>query len=168
MNGQSTINGLFAIGEVASVGIHGANRLASNALLEGLVFGSRAATLINEKFQTSAGTSVDDYGVKKVDEFVDYSDQIEAVRSIMWKYVGLIRSESSLQSAREEINKIVSDTNMSLLAPQVSELKHMVGLANIMIDMCLARKESRGAHFREDFKQMSQEYERHSSYSLTL
>lgn len=154
VEGQTNITGLYACGEVACTGIHGANRLASNSLLEGLVFGRKIAGKISE----DATTSIQGETALKTEFFLNKNDD-EVLRSMkeeiqhtMTKYVGIIRNQQGLETAKNIIKSIYarySDlTGFSLVK---LEVENMLTVAALVIEAAIERKESRGAHFRSDF-----------------
>ena len=167
INGETSINGLFAIGEVACTSLHGANRLASNSLLECVVTAYELVnTLSNLNLQTS--NKVDDSIIDKVRKYADDIDTncvseiqelISMLRTVMWEKVGIIRTEISLSKALSDINEIESkfrnligvDTcKCSCLSEY--ELRNMIHVSKAIISAALLRKDSIGAHFREDSK----------------
>lgn len=167
INGETSINGLFAIGEVACTSLHGANRLASNSLLECVVTAYELVnTLSNLNLQTS--NKVDDSIIDKVRKYADDIDTncvseiqelISMLRTVMWEKVGIIRTEISLNKALSDINEIESkfrnligvDTcKCSCLSEY--ELRNMIHVSKAIISAALLRKDSIGAHFREDSK----------------
>ena len=132
LNGCTHIGGLYAAGEVASTGVHGANRLASNSLLEALVFGARtAAAMREEKLSTTRSVSQAVKGPLP-------AGSAEQIREITWRYAGIVRSADGLKTGL----KLLSNINGSLNLLTVSRVIH---------ECALAREESRGAHYREDF-----------------
>ena len=131
--GRSTVPGLFAAGEVACTGVHGANRLASNSLLEGLVFGARAADAMLQPRQSGGMTGV---RVSTVD--VPPPGGAVDVPALMWSAVGLIRHADQLRGAIAQIAPAAATSDLAL-----------VGL--LIATAALAREESRGGHFRADF-----------------
>ncbi len=154
VEGQTNITGLYACGEVACTGIHGANRLASNSLLEGLVFGRKIAGKISEDVKTPIQGETD----VKIDFFLNKDNDEalkgmkEEIQNTMTKHVGIIRSEQGLETAKNIIKAIYerfSDlTGFSLIKLEVA---NMLTVANLVIEAALERQESRGAHFRSDF-----------------
>ncbi len=155
VDGQTSIRGLFACGEVACTGIHGANRLASNSLLEGLVFGRKIARRIEEN---SKKADLTDLHFKIMNyNFIKSNDEVlksmkEEIQITMTKYVGIIRNEKGLNKAADIINEIgirYGDlTGFSLLK---LEVLNMFTVAKLVIESALERTESRGAHFRSDY-----------------
>ena len=154
VDGQTNIQGLFACGEVACTGIHGANRLASNSLLEGLVFGRKIARRIalGDGVDTSCNIELlKGYVVYKQDDELLIGMK-EEIQNTMTKYVGIIRNEAGLEKAKEQIwginKKFEGLKGFSLLK---LEVENMLTVARLVIESALERKESRGAHYRSDF-----------------
>ena len=155
LRGHTTLPGLFAAGETAATGVHGANRLASNSLLEGLVFGARAGVAMVEgagranprtavqPATSTSGTALDDSGHAD-------SEQLEQVRSILWKDVGIIRSGEGLARAIQQLDEL-NVAQPAHPSRQGSELHNMWTLARLIARSALAREESRGSHYRSDF-----------------
>jgi L-aspartate oxidase len=160
--GRSSVSGLWAAGEVACTGVHGANRLASNSLLEGLVFGARVASGIRAAVAlggssnrgAAAGGSVEAGGVppgapagaQEALARLGHSARIEAaVRALMWDSVGLVRTEAGLRGALQELEALESQ-----LAQSEGASRDFVAVARLVTTAALARAESRGAHFRAD------------------
>ncbi|MGI8655621.1 MAG: L-aspartate oxidase [Pyrinomonadaceae bacterium] len=162
LEGRSTLAGLYAAGEVACTGVHGANRLASNSLLEGLVFGARAgraaamdcitedanwnrrdATLESGIASDAAGADVRRHGEIAV-------AVRKRVRRLMWERVGILRSPESLQRALQEFGQISR-------APLGTQSRNFLTLAMLVARVALWREESRGAHFRTDFPDRNDE-----------
>lgn len=163
VNGQTSLRRLFAAGEVCCSGLHGANRLASNSLLEGLVLSHRAAAkvvaLINEPqyFKSinippwDSGSAVDS------DESVVISHNWDEVRRLMWNYVGIVRSNKRLLRAQRRIEilleEIIEYYRNFLITKDTLELRNITITANLIIQSALARKESRGLHYNLDYPQ---------------
>jgi L-aspartate oxidase len=143
--GRTSVLGLYAAGEVACTGVHGANRLASNSLLEGLVFGARAAEAALEEAPAEAepGEPRDwDYG-SEADWRIDDGTRAE-VKRIMWEKVGIVREEQGLKRALVELDEVA--------ARQLNTRSwNFVTLARLIATAALARRESRGAHYRSDY-----------------
>jgi len=154
VNGKTNIPGLYACGEVACTGIHGANRLASNSLLEGLVFGRKIARKISEVEKENSNEDIVihlNFEVNKADDDI-LKEMKEEIQNAMTKYVGIIRNEQGLKTARGIIESIytrfVEIKGFSLIKLEVA---NMLTVATLVIEAALERKESRGAHFRSDF-----------------
>jgi L-aspartate oxidase len=156
LDGQTTVPGLWAAGEVASSGLHGANRLASNSLLEGLVYGahagegaSRAAFDMPDGFQVHP---LENAVVAPSAEPLDLADIRNSLKSLMWRQCGVRRSGEGLSEALETVD----GWRRYVLVRQFDdlegwELQNMLTLARVMIAAALAREESRGVHLRTDF-----------------
>jgi L-aspartate oxidase len=160
LHGRSTIPGLYAAGEVTCTGVHGANRLASNSLLEGLVFGARAgetAATDNFKFQIS-NFKLDDpevrSGIGNPESGISTAVR-KRVKRVMWERVGILRDKVSLKNAIREFEQI-EGANLS------TSSRNFVTLALLVARAALWRDESRGGHFRSDFPEQSEEFLVHS------
>ena len=157
--GQTTVPGLWAAGEVTCSGLHGANRLASNSLLEGLVYGahagqgaSQAAREIPDDFQAPRMTSE---AVEPLEEMLDLPDIRNSLKSMMWRSAGVRRDRESLTSAAAMIEnwcQYVLPRQFS--DPEGWELQNMLVVSRLMIQAALEREESRGVHLRVDFPQV--------------
>ncbi len=149
LDGRSTVPGLWAIGEVASTGVHGANRLASNSLLEGLVFADRAARalLAEEPVTTAAGAPIEPGPPDDGSDFREPAPRIrEAMRTIMTAMVGLSRTEGSLEQALRDL------AGLEAKAPAGAwRTRHQLRVARLIARSALERRESRGGHRRIDF-----------------
>jgi len=160
--GRTSIEGLFAVGEVACTGVHGANRLASNSLLEGLVFGARAGTAAAEyakgkripskiSLETGdikTGGTKERGGISRISKVTGVR---EAIQRIMWEHVGIIRSGHSLQKALEEIDSLLPALRGEGLTRKELEVSNMLLTSRLIASSALKRRESIGAHYREDF-----------------
>lgn len=155
INGRTSIENLFVCGEAACPGVHGANRLASNSLLEGLVFGTRAGKNAAKESGRKYIVSKHRYVFsQKPDILIDREDLKRSIRSLMWRNVGIEREDSLLKNAEEKITewmkyaflKEPSDTSGF-------ETLNMLILSLLITKASYLRKESRGAHFRKDYPQ---------------
>ena len=158
--GRSTLPGLYAAGEVACTGVHGANRLASNSLLEGLVFGARAgeaAFTDSSKFEVQSSKLHDDQlRTSNLELQTDLSTAVrKRVKRVMWERVGILRDRDSLIRALKEFEQIASG-NLS------TSSRNFVTLAKLVATSALWREESRGAHFRNDFPEQDDKFKVHS------
>jgi L-aspartate oxidase len=165
LHGATSLRGLYAAGEVASTGVHGANRLASNSLLEGLVFGARAASAMIAHLgefkpplpckvsnsQMGHATLGPDLDLRET-ELVHLSPQegVNEVRSILWNKVGIIRNGKDLGDALRRLGSLVL-VHPGALSSQFHEARNILEVGKIIAQSALAREESRGAHYRSDF-----------------
>jgi L-aspartate oxidase len=157
VQGRTSLPGLYAAGEVACTGVHGANRLASNSLLEGLVFGALAAeTMIAEQGLWSASRSeVPGSGAAEADATgatteVETERWIAELRGLMWKYAGLLRDANGLQQAQRGLDALAVTMPRGVFRRAI-EARNLHAVAAMIVALALAREESRGAHFRNDF-----------------
>ncbi len=160
LNGQTTINRLFAIGETAYTGLHGANRLASNSLAEGLVFSNMASQQIIKIYSKLDEAVVeqvktwDTRHITQAKERVLISHDWDEVRRIMWDYVGIVRTDKRLKQALKRIYILKSEVHEYFYAHTLSsdllELRNLTLVAELMIKSALKRKESRGLHYNLD------------------
>jgi L-aspartate oxidase len=159
LNGQTDIAGLYAIGECASMGLHGANRLASNSLLECLVMGAAASRHIIGN-ATSGGAPVrvpgwDETQVTDPDEQIVVTHNWDELRRAMWDYVGIVRTDKRLERAQHRVRLLQAEIRDYYSNFRVDnnliELRNLVVVAELIIDSALARKESRGLHYTLDY-----------------
>ncbi len=167
-DGRTSIQGLFACGEVSCTGLHGANRLASNSLLEALVFSHRAQKVAREQVKEAVwNTDIpawDDSGTEIPQEWVLISHNREELRRIMWNYVGIVRSNLRLDRAARRTFLLYEETEdfyrRSRVSTGLCELRNMIAVAYLIIRSAKMRRESRGLHYMLDYKE-SKENERH-------
>jgi len=159
LHGRTTLPGLLAAGEVACTGLHGANRLASNSLLEGLVFGHRAA----ETARGIAGESprpppVPDWDPGRAvpsDEGVIVKQNWDEIRQLMWNYVGIVRTDKRLMRARRRLDLLREEIRdyywRFKVTRDVIELRNIAEVASLIVECASRRKESRGLHYTLDY-----------------
>ncbi|HEY1580828.1 MAG TPA: L-aspartate oxidase [Terracidiphilus sp.] len=171
--GHTSVKGLYAAGEVACTGVHGANRLASNSLLEGLVFGARAARAILDDDLSMPPVRPDSQPVSPCDptEDAEIDSAVTGLQRSMWADGGLLRSESSLRSALRVIEECDSRINHMRTGGtsrrSLLEAHSLSQVARSILCSALARTESRGAHFRNDYpKRDDPEFQKHSAYTI--
>lgn len=173
LHGETTLPGLWAAGEATSSGLHGANRLASNSLLEGLYFG------------INAGRGASDAALKMEDNFCappvasDWSDRVDdhetlnladlrnSLSAIMWRNVGIRRDEDGLKSAANQVDfweRYVSQREFQTV--EGWELQNMLLVARLMIESARERKESRGVHYRSDFPEPNPNFDGHIAINV--
>jgi len=158
LNGETSLRGLYAIGEVASTGLHGANRLASNSLLEGLVLAHRAFERTSRNLPSRVDFDLPEWRagqVQDVDEMVVISHNWEEVRRLMWDYVGIVRTDKRLQRAATRLRNLHAEVQEFYwnfkVTTDLLELRNLVSVASLVVDCALSRKESRGLHFTLDY-----------------
>ncbi|HVP59573.1 MAG TPA: L-aspartate oxidase [Myxococcaceae bacterium] len=159
LGGRTSVPGLFAVGEVAHTGLHGANRLASNSLLEGLVFGHRAARVAAEELPPKAqGEDVppwDPGAAVDPNEAVLVTHNWEEVRRLMWNYVGIVRTDKRLMRARRRLDLLREEIRdyywRFKVTRDVIELRNIADVAHLIVECASRRKESRGLHYTLDY-----------------
>ena len=164
--GRTTLPNLWAAGEVTSTGLHGANRLASNSLLEGLVYGARAGegatAAARQQEDTFQAIPMSSQKRKSQDEPLDIDDIRNSLQSLMWRDVGVRRSQDELQEALETIDawrRYVLPAEFD--TPAGWELQNMLTVSKIVVQAALARTESRGTHLRVDYPNSDPDWKRH-------
>jgi len=149
----TTVKGLYSCGEVACTGVHGANRLASNSLLEGLVFGTRAGKYAAEYASAISKTEIENVSIKfdipRRKEYIDIDLFKSKIRNLMWELVGVVRDGEDLANAKHELERLVHDTTE--LDKADLELQNMLQTAQLIVQAALQRTESRGGHYRIDY-----------------
>lgn len=166
VEGRTSVKGLYAIGEVSSTGLHGGNRLASNSLLECVVcayevadYLKQAVLIAPKQIDMEIKSLIDMYSEDIDAEELDIPELKKELQSIMWDYVGILRSEKSLMNALEKIEALKEHFPRikKCLSKQEYEFKNMLTVAKLIVISALRRKESRGAHFRLDYLNTNEE-----------
>lgn len=160
--GRSSIQFLYASGECASTGLHGANRLASNSLLESLVFSHRASIHASEIFMKNEFVNEipdwNDEGTVLNEEMILITQSLKELQSIMSHYVGIVRSNLRLKRALDRLEILYRETEelyqKSILTVKICELRNMINIAYLIIKMAKERKESRGLHYSIDYSRI--------------
>jgi len=151
LEGRCTLPGLYAAGEAAATGVHGANRLASNSLLEGLVFGARAGKIMRKELRHTTASAVEPNRAVSngpVDNATE--DVICEIQDLLWRDAGIVRTATGLKTAIKQLN----DISPRVAHPQTRrahEAQNIHALGLLVARSALAREESRGAHYRTDF-----------------
>ncbi|MFL4526908.1 L-aspartate oxidase [Escherichia coli] len=161
-HGRTDVEGLYAIGEVSYTGLHGANRMASNSLLECLVYGWSAAEDITRRMPDAHGVSTlppwDESRVENPDERVVIQHNWHELRLFMWDYVGIVRTTKRLERALRRITMLQQEIDEYYAHFRVSnnllELRNLVQVAELIVRCAMMRKESRGLHFTLDYPEL--------------
>ncbi|EPH2644125.1 L-aspartate oxidase [Escherichia coli] len=161
-HGRTDVEGLYAIGEVSYTGLHGANRMASNSLLECLVYGWSAAEDITRRMPYAHGVSTlppwDESRVENPDERVVIQHNWHELRLFMWDYVGIVRTTKRLERALRRITMLQQEIDEYYAHFRVSnnllELRNLVQVAELIVRCAMMRKESRGLHFTLDYPEL--------------
>lgn len=172
LQGETNVKGLYVAGEVACTGLHGANRLASNSLLEALVFARRA---VEPSVDCMKSSNLDltasifwprpvvpvSLGSDDMDKISAMTRQVrKQLQSIMWNYVGIVRSTVRLETAEQKIADLVAKWEdylfqhgwkPTMVGPEICEMKNLFGCAQLVVSSALSRHESRGLHYTTDF-----------------
>jgi len=159
-NGQTSIANLYACGECSNTGLHGANRLASNSLLEAIVFSHRIFLKVSATWQDIAGQedifpewNAD--GTTQPKEMVMITQSMRELKDIMSNYVGIVRNNIRLKRAQERLYILFKETeemyNTSTLSPQLCELRNLITVGYLIVRSAMLRKESRGLHYTTDY-----------------
>jgi L-aspartate oxidase len=154
--GRTSLEGLYAAGEVACTGVHGSNRLASNSLLEGVVFGARAGKAMREEPGHSRKGASPEYEVPQIGEL--------ELRKLAWEQAGILRSGEALRELIARLESLALDRGAAVTRAG-AELRSMHAVLLLIARCALAREESRGAHRRIDYPESSPRFEKHSMIS---
>jgi L-aspartate oxidase len=150
LDGRTTLSGLYAAGEAAATGVHGANRLASNSLLEGLVFGARAGRSMREELRSLSARPEPERRTEGNLADTQAEEVVEAIQDLMWKDAGIVRTGEGLRNAIQRLEEL----SYGLINPRTRrghEAQNLLIAGKLVARSALAREESRGAHYRTDF-----------------
>lgn len=168
-HGETSVQNLYAVGEVSCSGLHGANRLASNSLLEAVVFAERVVRHSEKSFDGGRAISElprelpewDSGAAVPQEDKIDIGALWHEVRSLMWNYVGIVRSDRRLERARRRLDLIQADVTNDYwkydLTKDLVETRNLVLVAQLMVQSALLRKESRGLHYTVDYPDRNDE-----------
>ncbi|RMF08833.1 MAG: FAD-binding protein, partial [Alphaproteobacteria bacterium] len=159
LKGRTDVNGLYAVGEVSHTGLHGANRMASNSLLECFVFAKAAAediaATIDDLPDPPDLRLWDESRVTDSDEEVVVSHNWNELRHFMWDYVGIVRTDKRLQRAARRVDLLATEIREYYsnfrVTKDLLELRNLVTVADLIVRSAMARKESRGLHYTTDY-----------------
>lgn len=169
-NGASSLRGLYAIGEVACTGLHGANRLASNSLLEAVVLAHRAISHVIVAIPLNNGHSAYEISLPEwvsgdahdVDEMVVIYHNWDEIRRLMWDYVGIVRTDKRLKRASTRLRSLLREIQEFYwnfkLNTDLLELRNLATVAALIVDCALLRKESRGLHYTLDYPETDDQH----------
>lgn len=170
VNGKTSMDGLYAVGEAASTGLHGANRLASNSLLEAVVFAHQAAEHARPLLKKSDGAARlpaplpewESGQAVRLEERIDIAATWHEIRTLMWNYVGIVRSDRRLERARVRLDLLKDEVNRYywefLLTADLIELRNLVTVADLIVQCAILRKESRGLHYTVDYPELNDSF----------
>lgn len=161
--GRTNLPGLFAAGETACTGVHGANRLASNSLLEGLVFGNQIAEYIikHPVSISEAITDLQTYYPPLYTEATNLDKSLARLHHLTDNYLGIVRDQSGLTTAQQLLKEQTGNHQGFSWDPAFFELQNMYGLASLMFQAALTRTESRGGHYRSDYPDPQNTWQKH-------
>ena len=160
---RTSLERLYACGEVACTGVHGANRLASNSLLEALVYAHRAANDSRRLMESPSGPELADFPKDRHTQAVDANilrELTSSIRQVMWKYVGIVRTNARLEKAHEEVSEILGHVESlyatGKLSRELLELRNLATVARLIVECALSRGESRGLNYNLDYPELDE------------
>ncbi|MBP6964709.1 MAG: L-aspartate oxidase [Armatimonadetes bacterium] len=163
VNARSSVERLYACGEVACTGVHGANRLASNSLLEAVVFAHRAAGDSEQYMGARCEGEIPDFpkaAHSRQTSLEEIAGLKGAIRRIMWRYVGIVRTNERLQKAKDQLAELAARVDAMYesgrLSSDLLELRNMVTTASLIIESAISRKESRGLNYNLDYPKLDE------------
>ncbi len=175
--GRAGVRNLFTLGETACTGLHGGNRLASNSLLEALVFSDRAYSYCAKNWSKikSAGLGEEKIwrkeNFREIDEKIVINHKWDIIRRIMWNYVGIVRKKSRLEVARKRIQELKREIDGIVanhkVTPNMLELRNITLVASLIVEASLKRKESRGLHYILDYPDKDDTQKKCNIFSMT-
>ncbi len=159
-HGRTSVEGLFALGETSCTGLHGGNRLASNSLLEAIVYAENVYKYCREHWRFidkqpfKTVPDIDESSKERIDEEILINHNWDIIRRVMWNYVGIVRKKSRLLVAKQRISAVREEIEQIIqkykITPNMLELRNISRVASLIIDASLAREKSRGLHFMID------------------
>ncbi|MFB6357186.1 MAG: FAD-binding protein, partial [bacterium] len=162
LSGSTSKENLYVIGETACSGVHGANRLASNSLLEGLVMGVEVVKALKSHLPELKQMRFS-HEIDAPDRDLDWEDLRQSLKSLMWRQAGILREREKLEEARNKLERWLQLlSNQQAKSQDQFELKNMMLLGRAIVEAALNREESRGAHFRTDYPGTREDWRKHS------
>ncbi len=163
LHGKSNVHGLYAAGEAACTGVHGANRLASNSLLEGMVFGARAGQAMREEPGAAPSKTSGCHESAALEAITEETEPLICeIQQLMWNKVGIVRIGTGLKEAQQQLQSMTERLPQPV-SRRTCEARNLHAAALLIVRSALARLESRGAHYRLDYPEHNDvRFKRHS------
>lgn len=166
LRGETDLRNVFAVGEVACTGVHGANRLASNSILEGMVMGDRIQEIFSGFELPSLEEKYPELKQQSRERALDIDDMTRSLKSLMWRKGGILRNKEEMEEAKNRLSDWLALVERHRLESRREiELANLLMLGRCLLEAALTREESRGAHYREDFPDSREEYQKHTLIS---